>query len=507
MNIVECEHPVRVYNKALGDYVFVSCGKCNTCRKKRASRWVARLENERQQHPYTFFVTLTYDEKSLPRLHRELDPLGHPTGYLIDWRHDEVELLEDDLRFSSKSDMDFYNDMLTTCGVAYANKVDVQKFLKRLNKHFHDKVSKKYANFRYFCVSEYGSTTYRPHFHFIFFCDDKRVADNFAQGIYSSWHFGIVDTQFVEKSACSYVAQYLNSVFDLPSFYKNSVLRPFMLCSKRPSLGAFNQCTEDDKEIYFNRVVTRPLRDSEDPTKIKNVPLFKNLEDRLFPKIIHFDEISDSLRIALYRLSGRFFGEEKTPYLRTFDDFLSYVRKNVYSFQGILKGCSEVQTFLSLTFDHFSETGINRLRRLYYISKRVIRNAVRFGISVDEYVAGIVEYWNKKERLKLKSFYEFQESYSRYSDSDNLVYCYPNYCFVNNPADFMDMSKYSIRPLKEVDNYKSLCRESAFLQDKHTKTHFKNAYFEGLSLKNNFLFNLIKNYHAKKRYETAETCA
>ena len=50
MQIFSCEHPQTVFNRFLGDYITVPCGKCDLCRSARALSWVDRLEIERKCH-------------------------------------------------------------------------------------------------------------------------------------------------------------------------------------------------------------------------------------------------------------------------------------------------------------------------------------------------------------------------------------------------------------------------------------------------------------------------
>ena len=67
-SLFTCEHPVRVFNKYLGEYMTVPCRKCNTCKAAKASRWTQKLNNEAKCHPYVFFGTLTYAPEFLPML-------------------------------------------------------------------------------------------------------------------------------------------------------------------------------------------------------------------------------------------------------------------------------------------------------------------------------------------------------------------------------------------------------------------------------------------------------
>lgn len=89
------------------------CGKCIECLKKRASDWALRAQHEISEHPDNCFITLTYNDEHLP------------SHYLV--------------------------------------KKDFQDFAKRLRKHLaHKKIKIMYSG-------EYGSRTYRPHFHAIIF--------------------------------------------------------------------------------------------------------------------------------------------------------------------------------------------------------------------------------------------------------------------------------------------------------------------------------------------------
>ena len=67
MNLFTCEHPKKVYNPYIQDYMIVPCGKCDICRMSRASSWVERLESERACHKYALFFTLTYSDAFVPR--------------------------------------------------------------------------------------------------------------------------------------------------------------------------------------------------------------------------------------------------------------------------------------------------------------------------------------------------------------------------------------------------------------------------------------------------------
>lgn len=127
----------------------VPCGKCAFCLTNRRSQWMFRIAQEMRTQEYPgYFLTLTYDE-------------GHVR------RVDDGRL---SLRFR-----------------------DVQLYLKRLRK------AKFYA--KYICVGEYGSSTYRPHYHMLLWTD---ASPEFLQSNWKSSktgepmgaiHFGSISMQ------------------------------------------------------------------------------------------------------------------------------------------------------------------------------------------------------------------------------------------------------------------------------------------------------------------------
>lgn len=488
MELVSCEHPKRVYNKYIDEYVWTSCGKCNACKKRRASRWVARLERERMCRRYSFFVTLTYDEKNLPLLSIcDIDNIQ----YLVD-KTRGFSIPFNELIFSSTADRQYFDKRMALRGIPYASVTDIQKFHKRLNKWFKDNVTKTYKNFRYFTVSEYGSTTLRPHFHSIYFTDSDEVAKHFTQGVSSCWSFGISDCQFVQKSANSYVAQYLNELFDLPSFYEHSKIRPFFVCSKQPPIGGDFYCEEEFEEIFRNTLVTIPRTKYASSTEISDVPLQPCIENRLFPKCRAFGKISHSLRVGVYRICCQNFGS-----FLSFEHFKWNIFYRLHHGSQIVdKQMSDVDRYLSLICD-FSEVGINALKRLYYISKRVVNYCILWKCTVDYYVTKIEEYWSKKELYVLSQFYRFQSSVD---NPEELIHCYPEFAFQKaNEGCY-------VLPLNECSNYQRFKLNNAYSVEKTTKSHFKNAYFDSLKDKGSPLFNvLLTYYYAKKCNEIIET--
>lgn len=94
--------------------VFFGCGKCTPCLITRRKTWIHRLMLEQKLHKQSSFITLTYDDKSLP-----------PGGTLVP--------------------------------------TDLQNWLKRIRKEYSP------APLRYYGVGEYGENSERPHYHLLLF--------------------------------------------------------------------------------------------------------------------------------------------------------------------------------------------------------------------------------------------------------------------------------------------------------------------------------------------------
>lgn len=241
----------------------VPCGKCMSCRINLAEQWASRCALELKDHSSAYFVTLTYDD--------------------------------DHLRYAYR-----INARQRTCTFEPTLvKRDAQLFIKRLRKY----CAKLGIKLRYFGCGEYGSTTQRPHYHFIFFgmpfFADSKLLNVRSNGsttvkLYSSptleslWSHGHVAIGDVTYQSISYVARYTTKKFrssylsdEDREFYDqaldelNSADLPvyeddFLMMSRNPGIGRsyfdknFSEIYRFDRLIYScsgsNVKVLRPLR-------------------------------------------------------------------------------------------------------------------------------------------------------------------------------------------------------------------------------------------------------
>jgi len=159
----------------------VPCGSCAFCAATRRSDWATRLDYEAKLHVVKKFITLTYAN---PHLH---------------WAHGNPQLC----------------------------KADLQKWFKRIRKAG--------AKIRYYAVGEYGSTTYRPHYHILLFGD---VPDDLVR---SSWPLGQVHIGNVTQLSINYCLGYM---VNKNWTHKKNRVAPFSLMSRKPGLGA-NYLSQD----------------------------------------------------------------------------------------------------------------------------------------------------------------------------------------------------------------------------------------------------------------------
>lgn len=181
-------------SKIVRDFVELPCGKCPSCRLRASRAWRDRCVAEALYHEKNYFITLTYNPDHVPYA-----PSGNMT----------------------------------------LRKKDVQDFWKRLRKDGKE--------FRYFVCGEYGSKTYRPHYHAIVFgldLPDLLLNDKGhwqSEYLDSKWFFGYTQIDPFSEKAAGYVARYTykKAFKDLKSFYEVFGVEPeFVLMSRRPGIGS-----------------------------------------------------------------------------------------------------------------------------------------------------------------------------------------------------------------------------------------------------------------------------
>lgn len=322
-------------------------------------------------HPYTVFCTLTYNDDNLP-------VAFHGNGTVVILKTGEV--IEDKTpMFGNFAILDFS---------------DVQKFIKRFRNHF-KKLGYETNSFRYYVAGEYGPTTFRPHYHGLFYFDYKNLAEYFMQNLSKIWELGFCNCSYDEGKSAEYTSKYVNCVVNLPKVYESPAFAPKAIFSKCPPLGTLDFTPEKVSDILYSSSVEFSLY-SERNNGLK--PLWKTLENSYFPRVKGYLKMDYASRVRLYGLFEEF---NRLPWNR-FEERIHCLEK--VSLLEIL------DYYGYLTLDSNNEYG--SLKRLYFISQRCCYFCSDVGISISNFVRFLDKFYSVKSLKTLKNFYEFQERYT-----------------------------------------------------------------------------------------------
>ena len=71
--------------------------------------------------------------------------------------------------------------------IPYICNRDLDLFLKRLRSYY------PYEKLRYYAVSEYGPTSFRPHWHLLLFSNSDRFSETVLENVSKAWSYGRCD--------------------------------------------------------------------------------------------------------------------------------------------------------------------------------------------------------------------------------------------------------------------------------------------------------------------------
>lgn len=258
--VTRCQHPRTVVNKYTHEPVVVSCGSCPSCILRRSGIQTNLLTTYSAQFRYVYFVTLTYAPRFLPTLEvsvietctddiadvsvvpdiNDLDA-SDPNTYLFGFRSvprsASVKLKSSTVERTFKDPKVQFsypmkpNELLSILEkikhnvpnrIPYVCNRDLDLFLKRLRSYYPDE------KLRYYAVSEYGPTSFRPHWHLLLFSNSERFSKTVCENVSKAWSYGRCDATLSRGFAAPYVASYVNSFVALPDFYTQmpKVVRP-----------------------------------------------------------------------------------------------------------------------------------------------------------------------------------------------------------------------------------------------------------------------------------------
>lgn len=422
---LRCTHPI-TFRTIYGETVEVPCRRCAACINSKASRISLLCNLEAQQHKFCYFVTLTFDRHNVPMIPYDYD---YESQTITFFSKDTGEVL-----FSLPLSRKEYKVILQKFAKSsyfpegyfpFNEPRYFQLFMKRLRKQL-----SKYSDekIRYFCVSEYGPQTLRPHFHVLLFFDTPQLSQVLRQSLYKAWTLGTVDVSLSRGHCASYVSSYVNSIVCLPSLFTSQPFKTFTLKSRffgfRDLVHVADEIRSAPLSEFFEKRITIDDR---------SFPLysFPAIKRTLFPKCVgygHHDSQFIRVLYTVYDTFSQFLHNGNVNYISqcildffrdgTHVTFLKH--PDLYSFLTWFSKefiHSDLWYINSEQYDHVLE----RLSSILYTSKHFCCNLCSCNpLFYSHYIDKIYEFYDTVESQALYSQYTKIEDYfanNPYSDS------------------------------------------------------------------------------------------
>ena len=268
-----CNNPVPVAGRH--GISLVGCHSCIQCRVAAQEHLCKILEVEASKHSYVEFFTLTYDDMHLPYIDTSY---MYPFGYALRIPNRVIkkfnrrtksfyfvaDKISKSFRLTDFSTIDtafMLNEYYSRIDKYYSrfpsrsrgirnNSVipilwydDIKKYIHRLRKWFFKEYNEK---IRYYVICEYGSQSYRPHYHLLLFRDsatarmdfrDVRVLPQSTEknprevchklDMADLWVYGDTTTKVTDGNMQEYVSKYLTQHSDFPRVLNKFPQRSF----------------------------------------------------------------------------------------------------------------------------------------------------------------------------------------------------------------------------------------------------------------------------------------
>lgn len=271
--------------------LLLRCGYCTNCQMHKARLWSLRITQEasmytRDSIPYNCFLTLTFDNKHLPK------------DQSLDIKH-------------------------------------MQKFMKDLRQFarrgfkYEGKLYKQTEGIKFFLCGEYGEKLSRPHYHICLFnwdfIDKEIFKINNGLEIYTSrqlaqiWKNGIHSIQDLNENTAAYTARYTTKKVykrdgDVKGYYQNR--KPeFINMSKRIGkkfidVYGLDEIYNDDTCLLGERnLKLKPPRYYDDILEKEQPNRLKLIKERRIKKAIeitkHAPPIHSTIKLDKIRLQGK----------------------------------------------------------------------------------------------------------------------------------------------------------------------------------------------------------
>lgn len=459
---VSCEHPVLINYRT--SKMYVPCNSCVICSTRRQQELSNLLQIEERNSKYCNFLTLTYDDDSLPVMDfstlctYEDGEIFSPTSctFRVTWdASKEFYDIEKPLKVTSslRHSLKMYNfhrhlyqSNYSVTHVEYKDDHvailyprDLQLFLKRLRKY----ISKKYnEKVRYYAIGEYGTQSLRPHWHILLFYNSQELFRDFedvidlgtpsrpspcAKFIHTLWEYGIACTKNTDGKSYYYVSSYVNKSPNFPV-----ILDMYAPQKAYHSLFLGTLCEEKDikdklLQSDFDSIGKTDI--TLDDGSIVTLSVGRSILSRLFPRFSGFN-MQDVQK--LFRLYTSY------PILKKeIGGSVLHLAKCVFDYKHCNPSVSSIRSDMSfqrLMCEHAKIDMLSPLVSVISASKRFCENATELGISYVQYFKILLSYYKWYQLSQLNFMYEALQ------ENDGLASTYYSDFHINANGSSFPMS-------------------------------------------------------------------
>lgn len=423
--------------------VRVPCGHCDDCNNHRSTRNAVLAQLEAQHHKYVLFVNPSYDMESVPVARVEYSP--HRVGHVMSVYNDSKRMCKDYestnqliyqriINHDEKKKIDtlFRDNKFRYFGknrFPYTSSREVQRFIKRLRYYIYTDQTVPFderRQVRYFAAYEYGPQSFRPHMHVLLFTNSETIFKQAGYYISKAWTFGRCPWSLSRGSCAQYAAEYTTANSVLPSLLSHRSISPRSLHSIGLGKEKDSILSLPLEQIQYSKIAVRMFTDG---SKLKYISPSFSVEPSLFPKCFRYAQTTHIQRFNCYTLlsiARRLFGDALT--------IRQLARKFVVCYRH-LPTCDK--TYLSWMYQpspdgrsSTEETFVSILNT----SSLFLRNCFLLGITPDEYLTNIEQYYIDKEKDTLKKWYTIREQ--RDLPPQQVIYDYDNLDFNDEVLDY-----------------------------------------------------------------------
>lgn len=507
-----CLSPIHLKRGDSKLFDFVPCGSCISCKKRKQSTWQSKLFHHLTCGKFSsLFITLTYDNEHLPLVTlSDLNSIssfgqGSSDPFFVH-SHSSFTTFNSGLSSDpyrrtplyslfSSSDFDDYlynngskiidrfphyvlsnvaNNRIYDSSYTFAVclKKDIQDFVKRLRTNISRAgcLASEDPTFTYFICSEYGPSSFRPHYHGILFFNSQRVAEwANSEGVFNSWKkqslpidsYGNKISSFINnyEANAAYVSKYVTCDLDLPFVLRFPAFKPFHLQSISTPIGSLaidpdnvpNMLSAGDilcHTTYYDKhtgeqiSINRPYPQSSwrriFPKFLCHRSLSVSTISKLISRILQYKSVDDFPDYRLLVSSDYHLGDVVTIHSET----KSVLRKNIYlgskypGFQNPYRSFYDLHSIAPRPFDFYDYPLTSSRVFIYtpsYVARYFLRDLGASHDSIDLFLFGIPE-----NRTVAKIIHRFVNSsgWCRF-DHDFYIKLYNQFfarCFSDNMA-------------------------------------------------------------------------